>query len=645
MRSIQRSFPVFLLIFSAAGGMAHGSPRVRDVWHAYIADGHRFGSIHTVVIRLPDKNFRISRDSRILIDLLGVNKEEIIERGEYVVTPDYRPVSIAVEGKRESGKTRVTGRIRGSIFEVTATVAGIDRSRVFDDAETVLLEPCLDDWLADRPEGYESGTITLLGEESCTPKPTQVRRLASRPGDIGRSWSVNSGPLEGDRRFVLDSEGLLMEQSDEGGLKTIRRCSADQARDIVYRTMNGRDVLMFPIGTEIGPPELLESLTVELKWKDIDFNRFRLEDDRQHIVEQSRQGDQYRALVRIDAPKPMTAKPRLPIGGPEFAPYLGESRFIKPKDERIVAVAREVTKGKTDALEAVRALSSWVSRNVEAAMIAETLTGPEVLACRKGKCSEYSTLFASLARAVGIPTRIALGERMIPGQWGGHMWNEVYVGRWIPVDSSVDEVGTSFALVKLIDHQTVEGTQPLRRALPASLGIEIKDHRSKRSSLSDKFKTGIVGRIYTNAELGCRMTAPGDDWSIEEVKQLGATVLRFKVPEKGKVDIQLHFVAFALPVPLEPRQLLALRRKHYEKNLKEFKVIADEPHPVKTLAGHRLEFRMIAGEGKSRRGYEVIWRKSASGYLLTLNAEEPGFEEGKAFFDALIQTFEDLDQK
>ena len=116
-------------------------------------------------------------------------------------------------------------------------------------------------------------------------------------------------------------------------------------------------------------------------------------------------------------------------------------------------------------------------------------------------------------------------------------------------------------------------------------------------------------------------------------------------PREGKGDIQLHFVAFALPVPLEPKQLLALRRKHYEKALKEFKVLADEANPVKTLAGHRLEFRMISGGGKPRRGCEVIWRKSASGYLLTLNSEEPGFGDGKAFFDALIQTFEDLEKK
>jgi hypothetical protein len=44
-----------------------------------------------------------------------------------------------------------------------------------------------------------------------------------------------------------------------------------------------------------------------------------------------------------------------------------------------------VTLGETDTLEAVRALSAWVSKHVEVAYLAETLTGPEVLACRKGK--------------------------------------------------------------------------------------------------------------------------------------------------------------------------------------------------------------------------------------------------------------------
>jgi hypothetical protein len=76
---------------------------------------------------------------------------------------------------------------------------------------------------------------------------------------------------------------------------------------------------------------------------------------------------------------------------------------------------------------------------------------------------------------------------------------------------------------------------------------------------------------------------------------------------------------------------------------KEFTVIADEPNPVKGLAGHRLEFRSVSGEGKARHGFEVLWRKPGSGYLLTLNAEEPAYVEARKRFDALLATFEDLE--
>jgi hypothetical protein len=104
-------------------------------------------------------------------------------------------------------------------------------------------------------------------------------------------------------------------------------------------------------------------------------------------------------------------------------------------------------------------------------------------------------------------------------------------------------------------------------------------------------------------------------------------------------------VAFSLPVPIEPKVLLAARRKFYEKNIKGFEVVADKANPVKSLAGHCLEFRSISGTGKPRRGFEVIWRKPGSGYLLTLNAEEPAFEEAKVSFDKLLASFEDLLKK
>jgi hypothetical protein len=266
-----------------------------------------------------------------------------------------------------------------------------------------------------------------------------------------------------------------------------------------------------------------------------------------------------------------------------------------------------------------------------------------VLACRKGKCSEFATLFASLARSAGIPTRIVLGDRIIPGQWGGHMWNEVYVGRWIPVDAGYNEVGKSSALLKFLDHESLEGLMPLRVALPPSLQIKILGHRSTASPLASRFKTGIAGRVYTDVDTGCRITAPGDDWSIEKKSEPGAAVLRFKVP--GRDDLQIHFVPFSLPVPVEPKALLGLRKGHYQSKLKGFEVIADEPCTVNGLAGHRLEFRHTTDKGKRRRCNEVLWRNARSGYLLNLDAENSAYDEIKPSFAALLASFEDLERK
>ena len=72
-------------------------------------------------------------------------------------------------------------------------------------------------------------------------------------------------------------------------------------------------------------------------------------------------------------------------------------------------------------------------------------------------------------------------------------------------------------------------------------------------------------------------------------------------------------------------------------------MIAEAANPVKGLAGYRMEFRSTSGAGKTRHGFEVLWRKPGSGYLLTLNAEESAFEEAKARFDALLARFEDLE--
>jgi transglutaminase-like putative cysteine protease len=121
----------------------------------------------------------------------------------------------------------------------------------------------------------------------------------------------------------------------------------------------------------------------------------------------------------------------------------------------------------------VKNLLLWVYENIGTEYIAETLSGPEVLKRKRGKCVEFSTLFASLARAAGIPTRVAFGESLSGYNWVGHMWCEVWLGEWTAVDAAAGTFVESPSHIKFVHSPTVMGTQKIRWKLVDNLGIEI----------------------------------------------------------------------------------------------------------------------------------------------------------------------------
>ena len=275
-------------------------------------------------------------------------------------------------------------------------------------------------------------------------------------------------------------------------------------------------------------------------------------------------------------------------------------------------------------------------------MIAETLSGPEVLDCKQGKCSEFTTLFASLARSVGIPTRVVLGERMMGGHWIGHMWCEAYVGRRITVDATANEVAESMALLKLTHSDTVLGTQEVRFKAPQSLEVSIEDFQQSASPLAEKLKTGVEGGVYTNVDFVCRLTCPNGGWSIKDKSKAGVMTIRFFVPEQD--DVKVHLVAFALPAGIAPSVLTNARKLRFQQSHKDFEVLNDAEYKKDGIRGQRFVFRHIV-KGKKLKTTEIVWVQGGFGYLLNLIAQEPEHDKHIEDFYKLLQSFETLKTK
>ena len=114
-----------------------------------------------------------------------------------------------------------------------------------------------------------------------------------------------------------------------------------------------------------------------------------------------------------------------------------KTRFPIVQSEIIHLAHKAVGNAKTPD-QKVKRLVNFVYQYIEDDYTANPLTLMDIIARRKGDCSEHAKLFTAMARALGIPCRtirglVYLGDES--QEFGLHAWNEVVIdGIWVPVD-------------------------------------------------------------------------------------------------------------------------------------------------------------------------------------------------------------------
>ena len=171
------------------------------------------------------------------------------------------------------------------------------------------------------------------------------------------------------------------------------------------------------------------------------------------VVEQS--------TVHIRTPS-ISELPLLPIAlndpNVEQEAWVKDAIDIPSLHPKIISKAKEVTIDAQDRLAAVQKLNQFVFEYVEKIPVIGVPNGLLTLKEAKGDCNEHTILFVSLARAIGIPTRLAAGivysDRAGPiAQFYYHAWPEVWMGGdiWLPVDPTFGQVPADATHLKLIE--------------------------------------------------------------------------------------------------------------------------------------------------------------------------------------------------
>jgi transglutaminase-like putative cysteine protease len=132
-----------------------------------------------------------------------------------------------------------------------------------------------------------------------------------------------------------------------------------------------------------------------------------------------------------------------------------EASLLMPVGDRFKMLADSIigNKRKDGSIMQARALYDYVIDNMKYMKFGNYGNGDAVYACdvKTGNCTEFHSLFISLARSAGIPARFSVGasipsDRDDGGIDGYHCWAEFYAeGKWWPVDISEANKYTALA--------------------------------------------------------------------------------------------------------------------------------------------------------------------------------------------------------
>ena len=211
--------------------------------------------------------------------------------------------------------------------------------------------------------------------------------------------------------------------------------------------------------------------------KGVSLQGFQLDGDRQaltgDIVEITREARDAR-LVRPSTPDSKNSY-RLPYAGKDQGEYLQPTALVQSDDKRIKDRTAKILSGEKEAREAAKKLNGWVYSAIQKRPVVSIPSALEVLAQRVGDCNEHTTLYTALARAAGIPTRMAAGIVYMEKGFYYHAWPEVWLGEWVAIDPTFNQFPADATHIRFVSGSLDKQSEILR--LVGKLKVEVLEYK------------------------------------------------------------------------------------------------------------------------------------------------------------------------
>ncbi len=446
-----------------------------ESWYGLYMNGDKIGYAVSRVEVHDDNSTTVTQDATFRLAMVG-SKQDMSSQTARRYAPDGSLQSIDSVVEDLTGTNRFEARVTDGALVLRSVVGGQETvKRLPPPRES--LEDALKANAMIRDGAAAGQTFTFYVFEPMFQQELQAestvtgfeeRTLEGVPTKVYAVDTVLK-PLGLASTSYISETGDLLEDRIANGLITMRLEPKAVARDVQYEN----DTIVSNAALVDAPiADARERATLILRIEGPLGPDHVFDDNGQDFV---RDGDGYRFVGKrssLDG----AASATLPITDSEAAAWLEPSTFVQSDHPKLVAQARKIVGGEADALEAVAKLVAWVHDHMRPAFSARLTNALEVLDSMEGDCTEHSVLFVGLARAAGVPAREVAGliyaELPEPGFYF-HQWAKVWVGEWIDVDPTFDQVFADATHVKLSEGDLVEQIKIL--PVIGQLSIDVVD--------------------------------------------------------------------------------------------------------------------------------------------------------------------------
>jgi hypothetical protein len=474
------------LLFCAAPTQAAepAGKRVLDLWDAALLDGNRAGYVHTSVLEIEKDGRKILHTTLVLDMTLKRFNDTIrmhVESGTEE-TADGKVTGVFMRQTLGKQQTLVlTGTVEGK--ELHLKIAGnmsLDKKIPWNEQVVGLYREMQ---IFKEKQVKPGDAFTYLHFEPMINGVVTVQVRIKDPEEVEidkirkKLLRVDALPdkIEGVQlpltRYWLDGDRVVVRSLSEvpglGKMEMVRTTKEQALQGVLAASIGDIGLTqLLPLNRRLLGPHDTNLVVYKVTLSSEDDPATALaQDDRQSV--KNVQGKSLELHVKAVRQPPATA----PDGAKVGDEYLESNYFINCADDKVKELARKAAGDETDAWKKAQKIERWVKNNMKVQDFTEAMaTADHVARTLEGDCTEHAMLAAAMCRAVGVPSRTAIGLVYVDQRDGAvlgyHMWTEVWVrGQWLGIDATLGRGSVGAGHVKITD-ASWHDTQSLKPLLP-----------------------------------------------------------------------------------------------------------------------------------------------------------------------------------